>query len=82
MTKTRSAPADHFKARMAGLIVLDANDPEVEQRIGEHIFKGRAFALDYRKVPVLQREALQDLHVLHLRAMQDLARERFAGRLN
>lgn len=71
-----------LKARVPGIAILDANDPEIEATIGEHIFRGRAFALDYERVPLHLRDALQDAHVEHMRSMQALARQRFAQRLS
>jgi hypothetical protein len=71
-----------LRRRAPDLVVIDANDPMVELRIGEHIFRGQPFALDYDAVPADRRDALQESHVDYMRAMQDLARERFATRLN
>jgi len=82
MSAEASARSHQLKARIPGIAILDANDPEIEVTIGEHIFRGRAFALDYEKVPPHLRDVLQDAHVEHMRSMQALARQRFAQRLS
>jgi hypothetical protein len=76
------AAVESLRKRMPGIVVLDAADPDIEGRIGEHIFKGIAFALNYDGVPAEQRDAVQERHVAHMKAMQDLAKERFATTLN
>lgn len=82
MSVETSARSHQLKARVPSIAILDANDPEIEVTIGEHIFRGRAFALDYRNVPLHLRDALQDAHVEHMCSMQALARQRFAQCLN
>ncbi len=82
MSVEASARSHRLKARVPGIAILDASDPEIEVSIGEHIFRGRAFALDYENVPLHLRDALQDAHVEHMRSMQALARDRFAQRLS
>lgn len=73
---------DSLRRHAPDLVVLDASDPDIEQAIGRHIFKGQAFALNYDGVPAEHRDALQESHVFTMKAMQDLAKERFATTLN
>jgi hypothetical protein len=68
--------------RLKGLVILDGAAPDVEITIGEHMFNGIAFAVDYERIPDPARTALQDQHVLLMRSMQDLMRQRHAGRLH
>ena len=79
--ETKSA-LESLRRHQPDLVVLDASQPDVERVIGEHIFRGQAFALSYDSVPADQRDLLQDSHVGYMKAMQDLARERFARTLN
>lgn len=73
---------ESLRKRMPDIVVLDASDPAVERQIGEHIFMGIAFALNYDGVPAEKRDVVQERHVAHMKAMQDLARERYATTLN
>lgn len=79
--QTKSA-IESLRRHAPDLVVLDASDPAIEQAIGEHIFKGRAFALNYDDVPAERRDALQESHVFYMKTMQDLAKERFTTTLN
>jgi hypothetical protein len=78
---TKSA-IDSLRRHVPDIAILDASDPAVERLIGEHIFSGRAFALNYDGVPAEQRDFLQETHVSHMKTMQELAKERFATKLN
>ncbi len=78
---TKSA-VESLRKRMPDIVVLDASDPGVEKRIGEHIFMGVAFALNYDGVRAEDRDATQERHVAHMKAMQDLAKERYATTIN
>lgn len=73
---------DSLRRHQPDIVILDASDPEIEQAIGEHIFKGQAFALNYDGVPAEQRDVLQESHVFYMKTMQDLAKERFTTTLN
>lgn len=73
---------DSLRKRMPDIVILDASDPAIERIIGEHIFMGTAFALNYESVPAEDRDSAQERHVSHMKAMQDLAKERYATTLN
>ena len=73
---------ESLRKRMPDIVVLDASDAAIEKIIGEHIFMGVAFALNYDGVPAEDRDAAQERHVAHMKAMQDLAKERYATTLN
>jgi hypothetical protein len=73
---------DSLRRQAPDIVILDASDPQVEEVIAQHIFKGQAFALNYDGVPAEQRDGLQAVQVAHMKRMQDLAKERFAATLN
>lgn len=82
MDRSTKTDAAALRRKSPDIVILDASDPDIEQRIGEHIFKGIAFALDYESVPADRRDALQEAHVAAMKTLQDLARQRYATTLN
>lgn len=71
-----------FPRQLEGVVVLNGAAPDVEVAIGEHMFKGIAFAVDYEGVPDPERTALQDQHLALMRSLQDMLRQRARSRLH
>jgi hypothetical protein len=65
----------------ADIVLIDAREPDLEQRISQNMFRGVAFAISYEHVPVDIRDRLQDEHVSLMKAIQSLARERHRSTL-
>lgn len=68
--------------QLEGVVVLNGAAPDVEVAIGEHMFKGIAFAVDYEGIPDPERTALQDQHLTLMRSLQDMLRLRARSRLH
>lgn len=68
-------------SRPADLVLIDAREPDLEQRISRNMFAGIAFAIDYGHVPSGIRDRLQDEHVALMKSIQALARERHRATL-
>ncbi|WP_293853315.1 hypothetical protein [uncultured Alsobacter sp.] len=75
MPSTQQRPT-RLPRQLEGVVVLNGAAPDVELAIGEHMFKGIAFAVDYEAVPDPERTALQDQHLTLMRSLQDLLRQR------
>lgn len=81
MPTVQATRSPQSRRKLKGMVIIDATEPDVELAIGEHMFKGIAFAVDYAGIPLHLRDGLQDQHVALMRSMQDLVRERAASRL-
>lgn len=80
-------PAPHQRPtrlprQLQGVVVLNGAAENIELAIGEHMFKGIAFAVDYEGVPEPGRTALQDQHLMLMRSLQDMLKQRSKGRLH
>ncbi|MHB2170222.1 hypothetical protein [Alsobacter sp. R-9] len=64
-----------------GIVLIDAQAPDVEVRISRNMFGGIAFAIDYEQVPESRRADLQDRHISLMKQLQALARERHRATL-
>jgi hypothetical protein len=65
----------------AAIVLIDAREPDLEQRISKNMFLGVAFAINYENVPGDIRDRLQNEHVSMMKAIQSLARERHRSTL-
>ncbi len=65
----------------ADIVLIDALEPDIEQRIGQNMFSGIAFAISYERVPGDIRDSLQNEHVSLMKAIQALARQRHRATL-